>query len=141
VLSARADQAETDLDFGLADQLFRAAGGNVPPVLPADEEAAGGRLAVAVTHLRWACDISPARADRERRLLTAALHLMLAEGSRGLPLRQAVEEAAPSPLRSCVLGLMAFSSGQLGETQLRFSVSARHSRRRGPTRTASRWPP
>jgi hypothetical protein len=35
VLAARADQAETDLDFGLADQLFRAAGGVVPPVLPA----------------------------------------------------------------------------------------------------------
>ena len=35
VLSARADQAETDLDFGLVDQLLRAAGGVVPPVLPA----------------------------------------------------------------------------------------------------------
>ena len=46
-----------------------------------------GRLALAATHLRWASDISPARADRERRLLTAALHLMLAEESRGLALR------------------------------------------------------
>jgi len=35
VLSARADQAETDLDFGLIDQLLRTAGGSVPPVLPA----------------------------------------------------------------------------------------------------------
>ncbi|HEV3288755.1 MAG TPA: LuxR C-terminal-related transcriptional regulator, partial [Streptosporangiaceae bacterium] len=83
----------------------------------ADEEAAGGRLALAATHLQWASDISPERAGRERRLLTAALHLMLAEESRGLALRQAVEESAPSPLRSCVLGTMAFSSGRLAEAE------------------------
>ena len=35
VLSARADQAEADLDFGVVDQLLRAAGGVVPAVLPA----------------------------------------------------------------------------------------------------------
>jgi DNA-binding CsgD family transcriptional regulator len=87
----------------------------------ADQEAADGRLALAATHLQWASDISPARADRERRLLTAALHLMLAEESRGLALRQAVEATAPSPLRSCVLGTIAFSSGQLGEAEQRFS--------------------
>jgi len=95
----------------------------------ADEEAAGGRLALAGTHLQWAADISPARADRERRLLTAALHLTLAEEARGLALRQAVEEAAPSPLRSCALGTMAFSAGQLNEAQLLFSEAlgrARH---------------
>ena len=88
-------------DEGLAAELERLAA----------EEAAGGRLALAATHLRWASDISPARADRERRLLTAALHLMLAEESRGLALRPAVEASAPSPLRSCVLGTMAFSDG------------------------------
>ena len=92
-------------DEGLAAQLEQLAGG----------EAAGGRLALAATHLRWASDISPGRADRERRLLTAALHLMLAEESRGLALREAVEASGPSPLRSCVLGTMAFSSGQLAE--------------------------
>jgi DNA-binding CsgD family transcriptional regulator/tetratricopeptide (TPR) repeat protein len=86
----------------------------------AEEEAAGGRLALAATHLQWASDISPARADRERRLLTAVLHLMLAEESRGLALREAVEACAPSPLRSCVLGTMAFSSGQLGEAERQF---------------------
>jgi DNA-binding CsgD family transcriptional regulator len=32
-----------------------------------------------------------------------------------------VEETAPSPLRSCVLGTMAFSSGQLGEAEQLFS--------------------
>jgi len=87
----------------------------------AEEEAADGRLALAATHLQWASDVSPARADRERRLLTAALHLMLAEESRGLALREAVEAAAPSPLRSCVLGTMAFSSGQLAEAERQFS--------------------
>jgi ATP/maltotriose-dependent transcriptional regulator MalT len=87
----------------------------------AGEEAAGGRLALAATHLQWASDISPVRADSERRLLTAALHLMLAEEARGFALRPAVEATAPCPLRSCVLGTMAFSSGQLGEAELRFS--------------------
>ena len=105
-------------DEHLAAQLERLAGG----------EAARGRLALAATHLQWACDISPARADRERRLLTAALHLMLAEESRGLALRPAVEAAAPSPLRSCVLGTMAFSSGQLGEAELRFSEALAQAR-------------
>ena len=98
-------------DEALAAQLERLAG----------EEAAGGRLALAATHLQWASDVSPGRADRERRLLTAALHLMLAEESRGLALREAVEASGPSPLRSCVLGTMAFSSGQLGEAEQWFS--------------------
>ena len=95
-------------DEALAAQLEHLAG----------EEAADGRLALAATHLQWASDISPAQADRERRLLTAALHLVEAEESRDPALRQAVEESAPSPLRSCVLGTMAFSAGQLNEAQL-----------------------
>ncbi len=105
-------------DEGLAAQLERLAG----------EEAAVGRLALAATHLQWACDISPARADRERRLLTAALHLMLAEESRGLALRPAVEASGPSPLRSCVLGTMAFSSGQLAEAERQFSEALAEAR-------------
>jgi len=87
----------------------------------AAREAANGRLALAATHLRWASDVSPARADRERRLLTAALHLTLAEEARGLALRAAVEETAPSPLRSCVLGTIAFSVGRLAEAQSQYS--------------------
>ena len=87
----------------------------------AAEEAATGRPALAATHLQWASDISPARAGRERRLLTAALHLTLAEESPGEALREAVEGAAPSPLRGCVLGTMAYSSGQLREAEQRFS--------------------
>jgi DNA-binding CsgD family transcriptional regulator len=87
----------------------------------AEKEAASGRLALAATHLQWASDISPARTDRERRVLTAALHLMLAEAPRGMALRPAAEASAPSPLRSCVLGTMAFTSGQLAEAERLFS--------------------
>ena len=98
-------------DEGLAAELERLAG----------DEAADGRLVLAATHLQWASDISPARADQERRLLTAALHLTLANEARGMALREVVEATAPSPLRSCVLGTIAFSSGQLGEAEQRFS--------------------
>jgi DNA-binding CsgD family transcriptional regulator/antitoxin (DNA-binding transcriptional repressor) of toxin-antitoxin stability system len=94
-------------DEDLAAELERLAG----------EEVTGGRVLLAATHLQWASDISPARVDRERRLLTAALHLTMAEEARGLALRPAVEATAPSPLRSCVLGTIAFSSGQLGEAE------------------------
>ncbi len=94
----------------------------------AEKEAATGRLALAATHLQWASDISPARADRERRLLTAALHLMLAEAPRGMALRPAAEASAPSPLRSCVLGTMAFSSGQLAEAERLFSEALAQAR-------------
>jgi DNA-binding CsgD family transcriptional regulator len=94
----------------------------------AGDEAASGRLALAATHLQWASDISPARADRERRLLAAALHLMLAQEARGLALRPVVEASGPSPLRSCVLGAMAFSSGQLAEAELLFSEALAEAR-------------
>jgi DNA-binding CsgD family transcriptional regulator len=105
-------------DEGLAAELERLAG----------EDAAGGRLALAATHLQWASDISPDRADRERRLLTAAMHLTLADESRGLALRPAVEATAPSPLRSCVLGTMAFSEGQLAQAEQRFSEALAQAR-------------
>ena len=92
-------------DEGLAAELEQLAG----------DEAVGFRLVLAATHLRWASDISPARADRERRLLTAALYL--ADEAQGAALRPAVEQAAPSPLRSFVLGAMAEADGQLGEAE------------------------
>jgi DNA-binding CsgD family transcriptional regulator len=94
----------------------------------AEAEAADGHLALAATHLQWASDVSPAQADRERRLLTAVLHLMLAEESRGLALRAAVQASAPSPLRSCVLGTIAFSSGHLAEAERRFSEALAQAR-------------
>jgi DNA-binding CsgD family transcriptional regulator len=103
-------------DESLADELERLAG----------EEAAGGRMALAATHLRWASDISPAQADRERRLLTAALHL--ADEGQGLALRPEVEAAAPSPLREGVLGTMAQSAGQLAEAEQRYSQALAEAR-------------
>jgi DNA-binding CsgD family transcriptional regulator len=105
-------------DEGLAGELERLAG----------EETAGNHLVLAATHLQWASDVSPERADRERRLLTAALHLTLADEARGAALRPAVEAAAPSPLRSCVLGTMAFSSGQLVEAERWFSQALAEAR-------------
>ena len=105
-------------DERLAGELERLAG----------EEAADGRLALAATHLEWASDISPARADRERRLLTAALHLTMAEESRGLALREAVEGSGPCALRNCVLGAMAYASGQLGEAERQFSEALEQAR-------------
>ncbi len=105
-------------DEDLASQLERLAGG----------EAAAGRLALAARHLQWASDVSPARADRERRLLTAALYRTLAGESHDAALREAVEATGPSPLRSCVLGTMAFSSGQLGEAEQRFSQALAQAR-------------
>ena len=83
----------------------------------AAQEAADDHLALAGTHLHWASDISPARTDRERRLLTAALHLTAAEEVQGLALRPAVEAAAPSPLRSYVLGAMVEADGQLADAE------------------------
>jgi DNA-binding CsgD family transcriptional regulator len=86
----------------------------------ATADADGGRLALAATRLRWAADISPDRADRERRLLTAALHLSLGDEARSPELRAAVEASAESPLRSCVLGTMAFAAGQPREAERLF---------------------
>jgi DNA-binding CsgD family transcriptional regulator len=105
-------------DEGLAAELEHMAG----------DEVARGRLVLASTHLQWASDISPARAERERRLLIAALHLPLADEARGLALRPAVEATAPSLLRSCVLGTMAYSSGQLREAEQLFSQALAQAR-------------
>jgi len=105
-------------DEGLAAELERLAGG----------EAASGRISLAATHLQWAADISPDRTGRERRLLTAALYLMLAEESRGLPLRPAVEAAGPSPLRDFVLGRVANLSGQFAEGQRRYTEALAQAR-------------
>ena len=105
-------------DEGLAAELERLAG----------EEAASGRVALAATHLQWASDISPDRVGRERRLLTAALDLMLAEESRGLALRPAVEAAGPSPLRGLVLARMANFWGQFAEGQRRYTEALAQAR-------------
>jgi DNA-binding NarL/FixJ family response regulator len=94
----------------------------------AAREASRGHLQIAATHLQWASDVSPAQADRERRLLLAALHLTLADETRGAALRPAVLAATPSALRSCVLGTIAFSSGQFTEAQSRFTETLEQAR-------------
>ena len=73
-------------DEGLAAELERLAAG----------EEAAGRLALAATRLRWASDISPARADRERRLLTAAMHLVLANPRPGVAPGSGRDRAVPA---------------------------------------------
>ena len=83
--------------------------------LLAGQEFADGRVPLAATHLQWSSDISPDRADRERRLLTAALYLMQAEESRGLTMRLQVEATEPCPLRSAVLGAIELSSGRFAD--------------------------
>jgi hypothetical protein len=110
----------------------------------ADDEAAGFHLAMAATHLRWASDISPARADRERRLLTAALYL--ADEAQGAALRPAVEQATPSPFRSFVLGKRATSHatsswrpGSPPGCRARTRCGARERRR--SCSGDGRWPP
>ena len=69
VLSARADQAEADLDFGIVDQLLRAAGGSAPAaaltgasssfsvgarLLEVVGEQQAGVLAIVIDDLQWA---------------------------------------------------------------------------------------
>jgi len=92
----------------------------------ADREAASFRLVPAATHLRWASDISPARADRERRLLTAALYL--ADEAQGVTLLPAVQAAAPSPLRSYALGALVEADGQLAEAERWYSQALAEAR-------------
>ena len=104
-------------DEGLAAELERLAAG----------EAAAGRLALAATRLRWASDISPARADRERRLLTAALHLVLAEESRGLALRPAVEKTRAVPAAQLRAGHDGVLRGTAGRGRAAVQPGARGS--------------
>ncbi|MBM2620806.1 AAA family ATPase [Actinoplanes sp. LDG1-06] len=84
-------------------------------------EAALGRNAVAATRLRWASALSTGRDDRERRLLTScAQSLLTLRADAVLPLRPQVEDCAPGPLRSCVLGIMDMMAGRIptAETHL-----------------------
>ncbi|MBL7253210.1 helix-turn-helix transcriptional regulator [Paractinoplanes lichenicola] len=77
-------------------------------------EAAIGRNAVAATRLRWASALSAGRDDRERRLLTSCAQFLLTlRADAALPLRPQVEDCAPGPLRSCVLGIMDMMTGRI----------------------------
>ena len=96
-------------DESLALELERLAG----------QDALGGHFVLAATRLQWAADISPSPIERQRRVLTAAFHLTVAEEGRVLALRPVVEASAPSALRSCILGTMAYSAGDVTETERR----------------------
>lgn len=70
-------------------------------------EATGGRNTLAATRLMWASGLSDVREDRERRLLTAcAQSLLTMQPVTAAKLRTQVQDCAPGPLRSCVLGVM-----------------------------------
>jgi DNA-binding CsgD family transcriptional regulator len=98
-------------DESLAHDLERLAG----------NDALNGHFVQAATRLQWAAGISPTAADRERRMLTGAFHLTVAEEARVEALRPAVEAAAPSALRSSILATMAYSIGELAESERQFN--------------------
>jgi DNA-binding CsgD family transcriptional regulator len=81
----------------------------------AGRDSAGGQYMLAARHLRWASDISPDRAERERRLLLAIGSLLQAEESRAEVLHPLVEAAQPSVLRDAILGALALYAGQFTE--------------------------
>jgi len=85
-------------------------------------EAAIGRNALAATRLQWAAELSDERVDRERRLLTAcAQSLLTMQPMTAMKLRPQVEDCGPSPLRSCVLGVMEMMSGGLPAAEARLT--------------------
>ena len=106
-------------DEDLAAELERLAG----------DEAASGRVALAATHLQWASDISPDRAGRERRLLTAAL---APDGGRGIPGPGAAPGgggggAVPAAWPACWAG-WRLSAGQFAEAERRFTEALAQAR-------------
>ncbi|OLR92878.1 hypothetical protein BJP25_19325 [Actinokineospora bangkokensis] len=93
--------AAVGVDAGLADQL----------AAEADRLVATGSLDAAVTHLGWAAELSSAEESRDRLgLAAAALGLWL---GRAVPdAERLARAAAPSALRSGVLGLLALADPQ-----------------------------
>ena len=87
----------------------------------AADDALNGHFVRAATRLQWAADISPAPADRERRMLTGAFHLTVVEEARVEALRATVEAATPSALRSSILATMAYSRGEVAESERQFN--------------------
>jgi DNA-binding CsgD family transcriptional regulator/tetratricopeptide (TPR) repeat protein len=95
--------AATDhVDDDLADEVDRAAG----------RELGQGDVSLATRYLLWASSLSSSRERAEHRLLEAA-RLLLAAGQavRAGALRPQVEACDQSPLRSLVLGTLAWDDG------------------------------
>jgi DNA-binding CsgD family transcriptional regulator len=128
VLAARADQAETDLDFGLVDQLLRAAG-RIPQPVPLTSEAdsaassfavgahllevvgeqqASGTVAILVDDLQWADRRSvEALTFMLRRLsVDPVLAVVLYRGPSGR-LAQARDDPDSQPLAATIAGRLA----------------------------------
>ncbi|WP_037599906.1 helix-turn-helix transcriptional regulator [Streptacidiphilus rugosus] len=99
-----------------------AAAGSADPELARELEQEAHRKAAAdhadraATLLLWAAELSTTRAEVERRLLTATMHLSYMptyDRDRTAALREAVERCAPSALRTCLLARYAHWRGEL----------------------------
>jgi DNA-binding CsgD family transcriptional regulator len=109
---AAADSA----DDGLAAELERAA----------RAEAAGRLPGRAASYLLWAAQLSSSRPVAERRLLDAARLLLAArQNSRVEPLRAQIEACAAQPVRSLVLGALAYEAGDMAAAEPLFRDAAR----------------
>jgi DNA-binding CsgD family transcriptional regulator len=108
--------AATTADPALAAELEEAAA----------EEAGRGRHGAAAEYLRWAADLSPSRADRERRLLTSGVQVLFSRDRvRVFELLPELERCAPAPLRSLCLGFAAlYATGEWAAAE-RWFVEAR----------------
>jgi len=105
---AAADSADDDL----AEELE----------LAARAETTDGRLGRAATCLLWASQLSSSWQQAERRLLRAArLRLAAGQSPQAESLRSRLEACGPQPLRSLVLGMLAWEQGDAvtAERQLR----------------------
>ncbi|TDQ01010.1 helix-turn-helix transcriptional regulator [Labedaea rhizosphaerae] len=101
--------AATATDADLADRLEAAA----------EEESKAGRHDSAARYLRWAADLSPERADYERRIETSCVQVLFSsDHAWALRLRPKVLQCAPSALRSLCLGLTSLLAlGEWGAAQ------------------------
>jgi hypothetical protein len=103
----------------------------------ADQERRSRRHALAATHLLWAADLSDAREDRERRLLTAILELAAAnQFARLALLRDTIETCSPGFLRDLAAILVNAAQGN-GAAAKRHADSAWAAARAAPDQT--RW--
>jgi len=86
--------------------------------LAAQAEAASRFLGRAASYLLWAAQLSSSRPVAERRLLAAARLLLAARrNSQVEPLRAQIEACAAQPVRSLVLGALAYEAGDLAAAE------------------------
>src|SRR5205807_1237470 len=84
----------------------------------ARRQAARGELAGAAAAMLRASDLSPARAQRERRLLEGVDHLLVGgDVNRAATLTDDVRRCADGPYRRYVLGRLAFRGGRPAEAR------------------------